>query len=333
VARAVVTTDAETVADHARAVSTDADYDRLIARAGRAQFVLIGEASHGTHEFYATRADLTRRLIDECGFRILALEADWPDALRVHRYVTGRSDDRDAVAALGDFRRFPAWMWRNTVMVEFVEWLRGWNQARKGREPTGLFGMDLYSMHASIESVLDYLEHADPEAARRARQRYACFEMFGGDPQAYGYAATQGRAESCEDAVVAQLADLRHRYGALISRDGQSAEDEFFYAEQNARVVTNAERYYRAMFRGRDDSWNLRDAHMTETLDALVRHFDGGRSKAVVWAHNSHLGDARATEMSRRGGVERRSTRPRAVRGACVWDRADHLRRHRHGRP
>jgi erythromycin esterase-like protein len=289
------------IASVAQAAAESGDLDSLIATAGDRAFVLIGEASHGTHEFYATRADLTRRLIAEKNFRILALEADWPDMLRVHRYVTGRSEDNGADEALSDFRRFPAWMWRNTVMVEFVEWLRQWNSQQPERDRAGIFGMDLYSLHSSIEAVLRYLEKVDPDAAKRARHRYACFEFFGPDPQTYGYATTRGQAESCEDEVVAQLIELRRKYGELMSRDGNIAADEFFYAEQNARLVANAERYYRSMFRGRDTSWNLRDEHMGQTLQALINHFDSGRSKVVVWAHNSHLGDARATEMSARG--------------------------------
>lgn len=296
------THDAATVADAAHPVTGLGDYDRLIDLAGEAQFVLIGEASHGTHEFYATRAGLTRRLIEEKGFRLLALEADWPDMLRVHRHVTGRAAERSAAEALGDFRRFPAWLWRNTVMTGFVDWLRRWNlQPDREGARAGIFGLDLYSMHASMASVLGYLAKVDPDAAQRARRRYSCFEHFGEDPQAYGYATTRGHAESCEQAVVAQLVELRRNYGELIGRDGQVAEDEFFYAEQNARLVKNAESYYRSMFRGHEESWNLRDEHMTETLAALVGHFDSGRGKVVVWAHNSHLGDARATEMSRRG--------------------------------
>jgi len=293
--------DAALVAEKARSVSSAADYDLLIELAADAQFVLIGEASHGTHDFYATRAEVTRRLIEEKAFDLIALEADWPDMLRVHRYVTGRAAEGDAAEALGDFRRFPAWMWRNTVMVEFVDWLREWNLAHGPEAGVGIFGLDLYSMHASMESVLGYLDKVDPDAARRARDRYGCFEFFGQDPQLYGYATTRGQAESCEDEVVAQLTDLRRRYGELIGRDGEIAEDEFFYAEQNARLVANAERYYRSMFRGRDESWNLRDAHMTETLEALLSRSQNGRGKVVVWAHNSHLGDARATEMSERG--------------------------------
>lgn len=277
------------------------DLTPLVSSAAEAQIVLIGEASHGTHEFYETRAQLTRQLIENGGFRIVSLEADWPDTLRVHRYVTGRTKERDAAEALGDFRRFPAWMWRNSVMMEFVDWLREWNAKRPVEERAGLFGLDLYSMHASIESVLGYLDKVDPESARRARSRYGCFELFGEDPQMYGYATTRGQAEPCEDEVVAQLAELRRKYGELMRRDGQLAKDEFFYAEQNARLIANAEKYYRSMFRGRDESWNLRDQHMAETLDALIEHFDRGRAKAIVWAHNSHLGDARATEMSARG--------------------------------
>jgi len=294
--------EADIVAQAAHHISTAADYDHLIELAGVAQFVLIGEASHGTQDFYATRAELTRRLIAEKGFRILALEADWPDMLRVHRHVTGRTNEPTAAAALGDFRRFPAWLWRNTVMVEFVDWLRGWNlQSDHKNDHAGIFGMDLYSLHASMESVLAYLDKSDPEAARRARRRYSCFDHFGEDPQAYGYATTRGHSESCETEVVAQLVELRRKYGEFISRDGQVARDELFYAQQNARLVANAEGYYRSMFRGREESWNVRDKHMTETLAALVGHFDGGRSKVIVWAHNSHLGDARATEMSERG--------------------------------
>lgn len=294
--------DAAQLAGFVRPVSGMDGYDELIERAGGAQFVLMGEASHGTHEFYAVRAEITRQLVLRHGCRLVALEADWPDTLRVHRYVTGQSQETDAVGALGDFRRFPSWMWRNTVMVGFVEWLRARNlRATNEGDSTGLFGMDLYSMHTSMESVLAYLDKNDADAARRARQRYGCFEYFGKDPQAYGYITTRGQAESCEAAVTAQLVELRRAYGELMSRGGPDAKDEFFYAEQNARLVANAERYYRAMFHGRDDSWNLRDEHMTETIAALVRHFGESKAKIVVWAHNSHLGDARATEMGRRG--------------------------------
>jgi erythromycin esterase-like protein len=276
-------------------------YDELLGSIGDAQIVLIGEASHGTHEFYSIRERLTRRLIAEKGFGIVALEADWPDALRVNRYVGGRSDDTSANQALGGFRRFPTWMWRNTVMEEFVEWMRSWNSGREGRDIARIFGMDLYSMHTSMDAVLAYLRTVDPEAAMRARQRYSCFDHFGGDPQHYGYMTSSRGAEPCEQEVVEQLMELRERRAELLRRDGKAAAEEFFYAEQNARLVVNAERYYRSMFRGRHSSWNLRDDHMAETLTALKRHFGNGGGKMVVWAHNSHLGDARATEMGARG--------------------------------
>jgi erythromycin esterase-like protein len=281
-----------------------ADYDALLEMAGGARFVLLGEASHGTHEFYRERAEITKRLIAEKEFTAVAVEADWPDAYRVNRYVRGRSDDPDARAALGGFKRFPTWMWRNTVVVEFVEWLRAYNEALPASAPrVGFYGLDLYSLYTSIEEVLGYLERVDPDAARRARHRYSCFEHFGEDTTSYAYATAYGAAESCEQGVVAQLVELRRRAAELANRDGQVARDEFFFAEQNARLVKNAEEYYRSMFRGRVESWNMRDGHMAETLDALDAHLssEGAPARVAVWEHNSHLGDARATELGESG--------------------------------
>jgi erythromycin esterase-like protein len=280
------------------------DYDPLLKSIGTARFALLGEASHGTHEFYRERAEVTKRLITEKGYTAVAVEADWPDAYRVNRYVRGESDDRDAREALGGFKRFPTWMWRNTVVVEFVEWLRAYNDALPGGSTkVGFYGLDLYSLYTSIEAVLGYLDKVDPEAARRARARYSCFEHFGEDTTSYAYAAAYGAAESCEPAVVEQLVELRRRASELANRDGRVARDEFFHAEQNARLVKNAEEYYRSMFRGRVNSWNMRDRHMAETLDALVTHLsaEGQNAKVAVWEHNSHLGDARATEMGQGG--------------------------------
>jgi erythromycin esterase-like protein len=277
------------------------DYDRFMKLVGDARLCLIGEASHGTDEFYRERAEITKRLIKEKGFTAVAVEADWPDAFRVNRYVRGMSDDRDANEALGGFKRFPTWMWRNTVVLDFVEWLRGYNESLPANaNRVGFYGLDLYSLHASIGAVLDYLDKIDPEAATRARYRYSCFEHFGEDTQAYGYAATFGMTESCEREAVNQLVELRRRATDYASRDGRVAQDEFFFAEQNARLVKNAEEYYRTMFRGRVESWNLRDRHMADTLDALVAHLNtqGQRAKVAVWEHNSHLGDARATYMA-----------------------------------
>jgi erythromycin esterase-like protein len=281
-----------------------ADYDELLKQAEGCRYVLLGEASHGTHEFYDTRAEITKRLIEDKGFNVVALEADWPDAYRVHRFVTGKSGDSIALEALGGFKRFPTWMWRNFDVLEFVHWLREHNNLQDDpKAKTGFYGLDLYSLYSSIEEVLGYLGKIDPQAAKRARNRYACFDHFAEDSQAYGYATSTGAAESCEQAVVQQLVDLRGRAEDYARRDGILAEDEYFFAEQNARLVKNAEEYYRSMFRGRVSSWNLRDGHMVETLEALMAHLEaqGRNPKAVIWAHNSHLGNASATQMGERG--------------------------------
>ena len=285
------------------------DYDQLLDLVGEARVVLLGEATHGTHEFYRERARITRRLIEEKGFTIVAVEADWPDAYRVNRYVRGLDGDADAAAALGDFERFPLWMWRNHEVVDLVESLREINGGRRGpagrpagQPRVGFYGLDLYSLFSSIAAVIGYLEQVDPEAARRARYRYGCFGHYGEDSQAYGYAASFGVSDSCEDHAVQQLLELQREAAAL--RCDACPEDEHFYAEQNARLVKNAEEYYRTMFRGRISSWNLRDRHMAETLEALLTHFEGKTGappKAVVWEHNSHIGDARATDMGDQG--------------------------------
>jgi erythromycin esterase-like protein len=278
-----------------------ADYDRLLDRIGSSRFVLIGEASHGTHEFYRERAAITRRLIVEKGFNAVAIEGDWPDAQRANRYVRGLGRDRSAEQALAGFRRFPSWMWRNEVVLEFVQWLRAHNDST-GLEPkVGFYGLDLYSLFGSIGAVLGYLAKVDPPAAQRARKLYSCFDHFHEDPQAYGHVAASNEKLSCEDEVVKLLERLRAREAELALADG----DDFFDAEQNARLVKNAEEYYRSMFRGRVSSWNLRDTHMFETLGELSSHLEArdGRAKIVVWAHNSHLGDARATEMGGWGEV------------------------------
>ena len=277
------------------------DYDPLLNFIGDARFVLLGEASHGTHEFYRERAAITKRLIREKGFTAIAVEADWPDAYRVNRYVQGLNRDTDAAEALSGFQRFPAWMWRNADILDFIGWLRTHNDSLPidSGAKAGFYGLDLYSLHASIEAVLTYLDKVDPGGASRARYRYACFEHFGGDPQSYGYAAGLGLSHTCESEVIAQLIDLRKRAAEYARRDGWGAIEDFFSAEQNARLVMNSEQYYRTMFRGRVSSWNLRDAHMAETFDALVQHLElrNPGAKLVVWAHNSHIGDARATQM------------------------------------
>jgi erythromycin esterase-like protein len=292
----------EVIREHAHIVEAEgAAFARLLRRAGAARLVLLGEASHGTHEFYARRAALTRQLVRHHGFQAVAAEADWPDAHRADRYVKGRGSDADANSALGEFQRFPSWMWRNAVVLDFISWLRDHNEALPaGGWKAGFYGLDLYSLHSSIAAVLSYLEQVDRDAAKRARYRYGCFEHAGEDAQSYGYAASFGLSESCEREVVAQLVELRHRAAELAGRDGRLDPDAFFFAEQNARVVKNAEHYYRSMFGGRAESWNLRDTHMMEMLENLLVHL-GPTAKVVVWAHNSHLGDARATAMAKAG--------------------------------
>jgi erythromycin esterase-like protein len=280
------------------------DYDSLLTRIGDRRFVLIGEASHGTHEFYRERARITRRLIDELGFSVVAVEGDWPDAYRVNRYVMGMSSDQDADTALAGFRRFPTWMWRNRDVLAFVQWLRARNQAQTHFGAKARFyGLDLYSLRTSIEAVIGYLDEVDPAEAQAARRRYSCFDHVDLEGQAYGHAVVYRGAAPCENEVVAQLLELRRRAEAYLRRDGWAAEDEQFYAEQNARLVRDAEEYYHQMYRAEVSSWNLRDQHMAGTLDALIEHLDrqSNNTKVVVWEHNSHVGDARATSMGLRG--------------------------------
>jgi erythromycin esterase-like protein len=280
------------------------DLDPLFERIGDARFVLLGEATHGTHDFYRLRAQITKRLIVEKGFHAVALEADWPDAYRVNRYVRAASEDRDATDALDGFRRFPQWMWRNADVLDFVGWLRAYNDGWAAEAPkVGVYGLDLYSLYSSIDAVLHFLERVDPAAAARARERYSCFEQFEEEPHSYAYATGLGLTSSCEDAAVAQLMDLRERAVAWANEGRKNLEESFFEAEQNARVVRDAEAYYRNTFHGRIDTWNLRDKHMATTLEELAAYLDKrvGRSKIVVWEHNSHLGDARATYMARIG--------------------------------
>jgi erythromycin esterase-like protein len=301
------------------------DFDSVMDLVGHARFVLIGEASHGTHEFYRIRGQISKRLIAERGFHAVAVEADWPDAYRVNRFVRGAGNDTDSVEALSGFQRFPQWMWRNADVLDFIGWLREHNdEQRFDDRKCGFYGLDLYSLHASIESVLAYLEKVDPKAAKQARHYYSCFEHFGKDITTYGYATGFRMTESCEKEVVKNLVELRQKATDYLSRDGQVAADAYFCADQNALVVKNAEEYYRNMFRREVSSWNLRDTHMMESLVRLMDHlskpnFEVRRhvaalkcadmsahsrnhaAKIIVWAHNSHLGDARATQMGERG--------------------------------
>ncbi|AWB23042.1 hypothetical protein DA075_20815 [Methylobacterium currus] len=281
------------------------DYDALMELIGEARLALLGEATHGTQDFYRERAEITKRLIREKGFGAVAIEADWPDAWRVNRYVRGESEDLDAVEALSGFRRFPTWLWRNTEMVAFVEWLRRHNATQPEEGRVGLYGIDLYSLHASMKAVVTTLAAVDPAAAAQARARYACFDRFGEDSQVYGFMTGLKLAPSCEAEVVAQLAALQRRAADSLARTGSADRDELFSAEQNASVVRTAEEYYRTMFLREVSSWNLRDTHMADCIGALIAHLgrSGRAAKVAIWAHNSHLGDARATQMGARGEI------------------------------
>ena len=290
------------VKEHALRLGGDThDYDALLAMAEGKHFVLLGEATHGTREFYRMRAEITRRLITEQGFDAVAVEGDWPDAWRVNRFVHDGTDP-DAEAALGDFERFPLWMWRNREVADFIGWLREHDQAQASSQRAGFYGLDMYSLYRSADAVIAYLQRVDPEQARQARERYAILDHVR-EPQAYGFEAAVGLRESGHEAAIEQLRQLRAVTMEHLQKDGAVDLDEQFYAERNAALVVNAETYYRAMFGRRVNTWNLRDAHMADTLLALAEHRRrlGGSGRVVVWAHNSHLGDARATEAGVRG--------------------------------
>ena len=269
----------------------DPAFGALFDRFARARVVLLGEASHGTSEFYRARAAITRRLVEEHGYDIIAVEADWPDAAQLDRYVRHQPPQADAEPA---FVRFPTWMWRNTDVEAFVAWLRAHNAGRPAARRAGFHGLDLYSLHRSIRAVVDYLDRVDPEAARVARTRYGCLAPWMHEPAEYGRMALGSGHALCEAPVLKMLHELLERRLDYAARDGEHFRD----AAQNARLVRNAEAYYRAMYNSSEASWNLRDQHMFETLSHLLEARGPG-SRAVVWAHNSHIGDARQTDMGR----------------------------------
>src|SRR5262245_2416603 len=269
----------------------DPEFATQFDRYGERRVVLLGEASHGTSEFYRARAAITRRLIEHHGFSCVAVEADWPDALSIDRYVRHLPP---RPGARPPFRRFPTWMWRNTDVERFVEWLRHHNDGAEPRRRAGFFGLDIYSLSDSIAAVVAYLEKVDPAVAKVARERYGCLTPWQHDPAVYGRTVLSERYRACEADMVAALKDLLAKRLEYAHHDGE----QFFDAAQNARLVAAAERYYRAMYYGSAESWNLRDRHMFDTLQQLLDHRGDG-AKAVVWAHNSHIGDARFTDMGR----------------------------------
>lgn len=270
-----------------------AHLEPLLERIADSRVVLLGEASHGTSEFYRMRDRISRELIEKKGFSIVAVEADWPDAARVDHYVRHAEFPPSEWTA---FARFPTWMWRNNEMRTFVDWLRGHNGALPREKRTGFHGLDLYSLSNSIRAVLAYLDAVDPDTARVARTRYGCLTPWQSDPATYGQAALSGNYKTCEKEVLRMLADLLHKQREYAEHDGE----RFLDAVQNAKLVADAELYYRIMYYGSRASWNLRDQHMFDTLEALLTHH-GPNSKAIVWAHNSHIGDASATDMGLRG--------------------------------
>lgn len=278
------------------------DYDALLALAAGKQFVLLGEATHGSREFYELRAAITCRLIAELDFDAVAVEGDWPDAWRVNRYVAGDDGDATADAALADFERFPTWMWRNRQVAALIDSLRQCNTARAPEQRTGFYGLDLYSLYRSADAVVAYLDRVDPAQAELARQNYTGLDHVR-DEQAYGYQVAMAMRPSAQAVVQQQLQALQARAARYTQADGMVALDAQFFAERNAAVVANAEAYYRGLFSSRTSTWNLRDAHMRHTLFALAEHrrARGGSGRIIVWAHNSHLGDARATEVHRQG--------------------------------
>ncbi|MFZ2314450.1 MAG: erythromycin esterase family protein [Gammaproteobacteria bacterium] len=295
------------ITDAAEPLSETKDkYSSLLDNIGDSRFVLIGEASHGTHEFYQARIEITQKLIEQKGFMAVAIEGDWPDAYRIHRYLQGKDSEKNWKQALEDFKRFPTWMWRNATLSPFLQWLRMHNDSQSAAAKVGFYGLDLYSLYSSMNAVVDYLSKVDPEAAERARLRYACFDHIKPDPQTYGYLTSMGIKKSCVNEAVEELLDLQYHAFDYIHQDGIADADEYFYATQNARLVKNAENYYRTMFEGHVSSWNVRDKHMAETLNILADHLEnrfGKPAKIIIWAHNSHVGDARATEMGTQGEV------------------------------
>ena len=284
------------ILDLARPLSGPSDLSPLINRVGRSRFVCIGEASHGTHEFYEWRATLSRLLIEEHGFTWIGVEGDWPDCWRINQWLRGRGDQNlDSRGLLAHFERWPTWMWANEDIADFLTWLRDWNAGRPESERVGFYGLDVYSLWDSLSEIIGWLDRYAPDAVESAMQAWQCFMPYQEDPHRYAW-STRLVPQSCEADVVALLVEVRAQAAA------RSGDEEAFDAEQNAEVAAGAERYYRVMVRGDRESWNIRDIHMADTIDRIARHL-GPDSKGLVWEHNTHVGDARATDMAAGGLV------------------------------
>lgn len=281
----------------ARPLDDPADLDPLVERLAAVRYACLGEASHGTHEFYRWRGELSRRLIEEKGFTWIGVEGDWPDCWRINTWLRGPADDaRTAREVLAGFARWPTWMWANSDVADFLDWLRGWNLAHPAERRVGFYGLDVYSLWDSLREIIDWLSEHAPDSVGDAHRAWQCFVPYGEDPHRYAW-ATRLVPTSCEDEVVSLLAEVRARYGATGEGD-----EAVFAAAQNAEVAANAELYYRTMVRGDRTSWNVRDHHMVGTVERIAKHLGPG-AKGLIWEHNTHVGDARATDMALAGMV------------------------------
>ncbi len=284
-------------------ISDKNSYKTLSEKIGDARIVLLGEATHGTDEFYRTRAELCKYLIQEKGFQAIAVEGDWTSAYYINNYIKGYGNADDVDYALQDFKRFPAWMWRNTVILSFLNWLRAYNDKLPSKNKIGFYGLDLYCLASSMQAVIQFLNKTDPTAAKHAMERYACFDHVGTDPQAYGYMVESRLKKPCINEAKEQLLEMQRMAFDKFHDQPIDETESLFFATQNARVVKNAENYYRSMFESHANTWNIRDQHMAETLQNIISHLETIHkmpAKIIIWAHNSHVGDARATEMSER---------------------------------
>lgn len=280
------------IRSHAHLLESKKDLEPLFERIGDARIVMLGEASHGTHDYYTWRAHISKRLIEEKGFNFIAVEGDWPDCYRLNRFVKGyTADHQSAFTVLHEFNRWPTWMWANWEVVALGNWLQNHNKGLSANLRVGFYGLDVYSLWESMESIMQYLKMTDPEALKVAEEAFACFEPYRKDEgRSYAH-ATRFVPDLCTDEVVGLLKEIRHKLPQY-----NTDYENVFSAEQNALITVNAEKYFRAMLQGGGHSWNVRDMHMAETLDRLLK-FHGGNSKAIVWEHNTHIGDARATDM------------------------------------
>ncbi len=279
----------------------EAAYAALLEDIGDAQIVLLGEATHGTHEFYMLRAEISKKLIHEKHFNIIAIEGDWPDAYQINNYILGETQYKTANQALASFDKFPTWMWQNVPVTSFVEWLKSYNAQIPEAQRIHFYGLDLYSLYKSIDTIITHLEKIDTAAAAQARHNYACLEQFRQDPTLYGYSVFKP-LKSCQEQVMAELNEMGKKAWHLI-KEKKLTENESFYLLQNARVVKNAEAYYRTLFFEEVNNWNLRDAHMMETVMEITRYYTTNKlhPKIIIWAHNSHIGNAAATQMASHG--------------------------------